>query len=903
MRRVFRLPNLTLKSYQRILEMFLFMTVVLAIANPALAQSGANYALENNENSIFPENNLGRSMFCIRSPEENAVLSDEQLQGELTTLCGIIPETTDGIGQIITGFKGPDIGAALVNSDAGDNTLLQSMLLDNRGSSLLKITDNATATIINQRPASASQYLDNKIYAITHFGEVKAQSGDPGLYYPGTGFDLLRPVQAFWGWSVNIVYGILILIIIFIAFGIMFRSSLSGGAVVTLQNAIPNIALAMILVPLSYAITGLLIDGITIGANVTHQFLLGPGAPGRDFYNNEHADFEGLAIPKNWQEDRGFHIDDARVSWIYASSYIGLRDELDAGATGVLTIFGITDGIAQLGIFDLNIAGIIGTLVNIVLGIILLLTGFRIFVLLFKKFVVFIIGPIIAPFVFATIAIPGQGSKAIMNYLKFVGSGTLYFIVAYAMTLVSIVISSTYFQNRLTSGSSTSFVPPMTALENIFGGGLPGSGTPQTDMTVFFAGLIALGIYLLIPQTLKSIDTQLGVDTGVPKFVKDAWQSRADSLGVGRELLKQTGQGANTLTRSITGRNLNGANGWATSAYRNRANDLRSKVSAMKESQNALTRIAGRTVGSLATAGLTAAEKTVGGGGEGVKTRQGFKEGDAGGGEGETLKVSYTYNGQPITAGPYPMGTTWIIGKVLELYRKDMSTLVSGDPFSGNYHMVQVKGYGIKIETDKWQLPATLDSAVINSAEQVSRGVRTSNMTVAKAQSNLLGRRIASAQGFSYSRDPVGFRNLGGATEVVPHSFQEGATWFGVDGLTVGSGLSSDGTAFVRLAVDDNGNKRFSPTQISTSSDRKSADVDLRLEFYLSDKKLIDMKNSGDNYITPFFGRYNGAIRDFEVDKDTIFKKAQSLDGWREVMKITEHESNVFRIQFIMSGQ
>src|SRR5690606_18904813 len=160
-----------------------------------------------------------------------------------------------------------------------------------------------------------------KVYALTNPGRVYAEDLGvaPAPYFPsGTGFQLLQPIQAFWGWSVNIVYGILILIIIGIAFAIIFRNNLGGSQVVTIQSAIPSIALAMILVPLSYAISGLFIDAITIGTNAVHAFLLGPGAPGNAVYESRNVLLKGKCENQTSDDascDRGLYADDDRVNW------------------------------------------------------------------------------------------------------------------------------------------------------------------------------------------------------------------------------------------------------------------------------------------------------------------------------------------------------------------------------------------------------------------------------------------------------------------------------------------------------------------------------------------------------------------------------------------------------------
>lgn len=388
--------------------------------------------------------------------------------------------------------------------------------------------------LLNQKPISGTEFFEEKVYALTHPGEVKAQD----VYYRGTGFDLLKPVQSFWGWSVNIVYGLLIFIIIGVAFAIMFRNQIGDGIAISIQTAIPNIALAMLLVPLSYAISGLIVDGMTLGLNVTQQFLLGPGAPGREVYDARETEFTcdlftdapGLDSTDNCDPAAGLGADDVRVSWLYASANLNYSDEIFGFTEDLPIILGFHDVLQSLIGW---LAGGISAIVNLILGIILLLTGLRIFWALFNKFILFIMGPIFAPFFFAAIAVPGQGINAAMQYVKLLSSAALYYIVAYAMTLLSLIFSSAVFQNKIAGLGFSAITPPMLAFENI----LAGSGGTQVPATFinFYTALISLGIYLMIPKTLKNIDAMLGTEQALPSFVTDAWDSAKESINLGRQ--------------------------------------------------------------------------------------------------------------------------------------------------------------------------------------------------------------------------------------------------------------------------------------------------------------------------------------------------------------------------------
>lgn len=442
---------------------------------------------------------------------------------------GMIPGLFEAAGSWISGAKGNEILCDATNfNTTGDVSHIEKYFASDRRRGAFEGIMQINAMILDQRPASGIDFIEQKIYALQNVGNVQAQENPDAFYNPGPGYDWLRPMQGFWGWSVNIVYGVLILIVIFVAFGIMFRAQIPGGVAITLQNSIPNIALAMILVPLSYAITGLFIDGITIGSNVVHQFLVGPGAPGRDVFRERNEEFPRTGRIGGMIEDRGLRMDDQRVSWIYSSSYVNLTDEIGDGLPAYFMMF-FGAGIGH-DIFD-AIIGLLAPLVNFAIGFMLLFTGLRIFWLLVKKYIGFAVtGPLLSPFAFATVAFPGGGFATVMQYVKMMGSGTLYYVVAYAMTLLSMILASDSFKMQLAQAGLTSYYPPILGIDLAGGGGLVDNNVPA-----FLMAVVALGIYLSIPGALKSIDESLGVDNSlIPAFAMPVWQSAKDSINLAK---------------------------------------------------------------------------------------------------------------------------------------------------------------------------------------------------------------------------------------------------------------------------------------------------------------------------------------------------------------------------------
>ncbi len=530
---------------------------------------------------------------------------------------GFVGGLVDAIQQITSGADATDyICLKQAQENGATAEQLEQKFRDIYKPGLNDYVSVANAVVLNERPASGTNYIEQQVYALSNPGKVSAQ--EPGYYYPGTGFSLQRPVQSFWGWSVNVTYGFLVILIIAIAFAIMFRTRLGGAASVTLQSAIPNIAIAMILVPLSYAITGLFIDGVTLGTNVAHEFIMGPGSPARTVYELRNDRDGDPATPEERSEinipifgdkqinDRGLYADDPRVSWYGIFSTVNVVDELtailpDEGDDPPALIQLVSDILDLFAAGDQNLDTWIAELINAVISLVIFLTGLRIFVLLVKKYITFLLNPIFSPFIFATIAIPGTGTKNIMTFLKQLWSATMFFIVAYTMTLLSIVLTSDSFLNTIPEASSSGYVPPGLGLQGLLAG-----STASNQILTIMLSIAGIGVYLNIPKTLRGIDAKLGTDkSALMPILNDTMTSWRQSVGVGRAFAKAPGNLADNYDR-IRGREP-GSGASIRGKTRRGIAGLRQSAGNLATSQGP-----GRFVGKAANVALGGASKFAG---------------------------------------------------------------------------------------------------------------------------------------------------------------------------------------------------------------------------------------------------------------------------------------------------
>lgn len=76
----------------------------------------------------------------------------------------------------------------------------------------------------------------------------------------GIGYAALSPFKGLWMVFRNFVMLLMVLVIVTIGFMIMFRAKLNPQTVISLENSLPRIVIALILITFSYAIAGFLID-------------------------------------------------------------------------------------------------------------------------------------------------------------------------------------------------------------------------------------------------------------------------------------------------------------------------------------------------------------------------------------------------------------------------------------------------------------------------------------------------------------------------------------------------------------------------------------------------------------------------------------------------------------------
>ncbi|MGC9344305.1 MAG: hypothetical protein ACP5E3_16495, partial [Bacteroidales bacterium] len=111
--------------------------------------------------------------------------------------------------------------------------------------------NKSVVSLIDSNPVSSVAYFKDLNSRLKLVPEVKAQ---------GFGFTAANPVLELWRMVRNITYFLLVIVVIAMAFMIMFRMKISPQTVISVQSALPRVVLALILITFSYAIAGFMID-------------------------------------------------------------------------------------------------------------------------------------------------------------------------------------------------------------------------------------------------------------------------------------------------------------------------------------------------------------------------------------------------------------------------------------------------------------------------------------------------------------------------------------------------------------------------------------------------------------------------------------------------------------------
>lgn len=364
-------------------------------------------------------------------------------------------------------------------------------------------------------PISSTYYFKQIGYRLKIVPEVHAQ---------GFGFEAASIVFNLWEMSRNIAYSLLIIVIIIMAFMIMFRVKLSPQTVISVQSALPKVITTLILITFSYAIAGLMIDLMYVAMGLLTTILLSGGLSDMEKWGDLFAELTSNTSALELMMKYVFMF----MGAIYAATITSV--------SGILaTVFS---------------AGLYQPVIIIVTFIVCLILAFKTWWMLLKNFVMIIMSIAFAPF---QILIGALGSGGFGPWAKNLAG----LLAVYPVTAFMFVLSFVFLRGATSSlltdflsdlelaGFTLSDVWPFDVANVLAGSNnwVPPMTANAGDLNMAWLG-VSLAILALIPKTAEMIK---GFMTGRPLAYGSAI---GENLAVGGALGWGAAQYASTKQKS-----------------------------------------------------------------------------------------------------------------------------------------------------------------------------------------------------------------------------------------------------------------------------------------------------------------------------------------------------------------
>ena len=418
-------------------------------------------------------------------------------KGALNKQAGDIATATFSIAQFIVA------GMGICDSSCNNPLCPKSISFQN---SALTGISKATLAMYQHPPAETAIYLADLGRTLGFRQQVQAQ---------GIGFSGLSPLLDLWKAFRNIAYALLAVIMIVVGFMVMFRRKIDPKTVVTVQNAIPRIVIALLLVTFSYAIVGVMIDLMYLAIILTVSVISGASpALGKvvSLFTTGGTCVVGELGSIKWSTGNASSTEVASVLLsggpgqllkFFMGSGFQVWDDLATVITSTIGLKGRTimfiGGI--IGGFTGGkkgaIYGLLGApaLFTLIILIVLIFGFIRLFFMLLDAYINIIISLLIAPFQLMMEAVPG--TNAFAGWFKNLLSKIIAFPLTAVLLMIAAMLTSQDYSQKI-------WAPPLLS-----------SGEAPLGM----AGLTGLGMLMVIPGVVgafqKGIKAEPVIQGGV----------------------------------------------------------------------------------------------------------------------------------------------------------------------------------------------------------------------------------------------------------------------------------------------------------------------------------------------------------------------------------------------------
>lgn len=180
-------------------------------------------------------------------------------------------EESGSIGSIIGGVTKAivpiDIPAGTTSNDwyLNDTSSAQQNVNRYMGGGLKKDAEGnaySPGVLGIQKEFIATLY-DNQLSSKEYIADILDNIGIPQIssaYAQGTGYQAMTPFLDFWKVFRNLAYSLYIIMFVVVGIMIMLRTKVNAQTIISIQTALPNLLITLILITFSYAIVGFMID-------------------------------------------------------------------------------------------------------------------------------------------------------------------------------------------------------------------------------------------------------------------------------------------------------------------------------------------------------------------------------------------------------------------------------------------------------------------------------------------------------------------------------------------------------------------------------------------------------------------------------------------------------------------
>lgn len=363
-------------------------------------------------------------------------------------------------------------GIAALNPIFSDNSGLASKF------NLFTVADGSLNSLYQAIPqeGSVTRFASEFNHNVLGIKVVNAQ---------GAGTDLISaPMRSAWTKVRDLTYIAMVLVLVAIGFMVMFRKRLDPRTVVTATNSLPKVAIALVFITFSFAISGIFLDMIFILVDITRSWF-------RDIGDTWLS--SGYLNTFSWISSKG----GGEVGWLPFFTLIS--QSILRWGTMLVIIGSISLGVAAFtgpGGLVVGLALLIGLFAfELIIRLSIFIIAIILFWTLFQRFILMLVLTIFSPVFFLLGAIPGFESTPI-SWGKRMLAATLTFPLILIFVYIALNFLSPNIPGLPIAAGSTAKAPPPIGGAGYF---------------LNIPALIGVGLILFALKVPAFIDDVLGI--------------------------------------------------------------------------------------------------------------------------------------------------------------------------------------------------------------------------------------------------------------------------------------------------------------------------------------------------------------------------------------------------------